>query len=257
MDNLPNDSINKIIESAKNFLSSILKPAAQEFGLLLEDQVRSWRVKNQINILLKAQKHIEAKGMNIQTIPLKILVPLLEQSSLEEDEDLQDLWATMLMNMLDADQNYQNHVFPYILSQISMEDFDELTQLNIEEEKLHTTYKRMRELHAEESEEVQYGSSIYRSHRNKSAEFLTLEKLYDKSSQEGFHISSPESDNLKRLGLIRELPPKILIDEFSTTSREYEHEEWHQIEAKYDPDDYGFRITDLGEMFIKVCKKND
>ena len=62
---------------------------------------------------------------NIPTkiISLKLLCPLLDYSALEEDEVLQDKWATLLGNMVDSEQNIENHVFPYILSQISKQNF--------------------------------------------------------------------------------------------------------------------------------------
>jgi hypothetical protein len=31
-------------------------------------------------------------------------------------------------------------------------------------------------------------------------------------------------------------------------------EQWHQIKAEYDFDDFGYRITELGEKFIEICE---
>jgi hypothetical protein len=255
MTKFPTKAITKVTDAVIQFLGLIIKPGSKELGLLIEDKVRSWRVQNQIEILIKTQKHVEERGININTIPLKILVPLLEHGSLEEDEALQNIWAKMLANMLDSDNNYQNHIFPYILSQISIQDFEALQKLSDEEQKVSLIQDKMRELRNSESEDdTRFDGTTYRRHKNKSKEFLTLERTFNRVGQTGFTIYSPESDNLKRLGLIRELPPLIIIDEFSTGSDHGESgQQWHQLEAQYEPDEYGFRITELGEMFIKVC----
>jgi len=67
------------------------------------------------------------KGHNIspKQISLKLLSPLLEYSSLEEDDELLAKWSFLLGNLVDSDQkNTDNHVFPYILSQISKDEFN-------------------------------------------------------------------------------------------------------------------------------------
>ena len=48
---------------------------------------------------------------------------MLEGAALEDDEVLQDKWAILLSNLVDSEQNIQNHVFPYILGQISSNEF--------------------------------------------------------------------------------------------------------------------------------------
>lgn len=59
------------------------------------------------------------------------------------------------------------------------------------------------------------------------------------------------------MGLIRELPPKILIEEFKTGDDFASVEEWHYLEAEYDISTIGYRITELGEKFIEICELND
>lgn len=116
-------AIEKGIDIAKNFLDKLIIPPIEETGLLIKDQVTMWRFKNQIQMINKAKTYCEKYNINPKTISLKLLCPILEYSSLEEEDKLQDKWAILLTNMVDSEQNIENHVFPYILSQISSTEF--------------------------------------------------------------------------------------------------------------------------------------
>jgi hypothetical protein len=110
----------KAVNKASDFLEKILLPPAEEVGLILKDQVRFWRVKNQVNILLKAQEYCIKKGIKPGRIPTKTLVPLLEYGSLEEDPTIQKKWASLLAHA--ADPNFSKNIitsYARILSQLS------------------------------------------------------------------------------------------------------------------------------------------
>jgi hypothetical protein len=53
-------------------------------------------------------------------VPLKIVHPLLEAASLEDTPDLQDIWASMMVNAADpSDSSPVNASFPLILKELS------------------------------------------------------------------------------------------------------------------------------------------
>jgi len=111
------------IDVAKNFVEKLVLPSVEELGLLVKDQISYWRFNNQIKILTKARAVCEKNNISIKAIPPKLLCPYLEYASLEDDPDIQNNWAILLSNMADSRKNIQNHVFPYILSQLSKEEF--------------------------------------------------------------------------------------------------------------------------------------
>lgn len=117
--NVSSKMVEKGIDMAKNFVDSLIMPAIEETGLLIRDKVTEWRFNNQIKVLNKAKKFCEQNQINPKTISLKLLCPVLDYSGLEEEEYLQDKWALLLSNMVDSEQNIDNHVLPYLLSQIS------------------------------------------------------------------------------------------------------------------------------------------
>lgn len=116
-------AIEKGIDIAKNFLEKLVGPSIEETGLLIKEKITYLKFKNQVRMLNKAKEYCEKSKINPKIISLKILCPLLDYSALEENEKLQDKWAILLSNLVDSDQNIQNHVFPYILSQISLDEF--------------------------------------------------------------------------------------------------------------------------------------
>lgn len=85
-------------DAVAKFFSGIVPDFIKDGVGILSDQVKLWRWSNQINIIKKAQVKIEASGLNKKQIPLKVLVPIIQNSSLEQDENMQDKWANMLTN---------------------------------------------------------------------------------------------------------------------------------------------------------------
>jgi hypothetical protein len=76
----------------------MLGPAADEVAEIWRDQVRVYRYGRQLKLLEKAEKMAQDAGFTPQAVPPKILFPLLEGASFEEDENLHDMWAALLAN---------------------------------------------------------------------------------------------------------------------------------------------------------------
>lgn len=85
-------------ERVKGFLQKLLGPAVEEAGLILQEHVRQYRLQNQIKILGKAQGMLDKAHISPAAVPLKTLLPLLENASLEQEADLQAKWAALLAN---------------------------------------------------------------------------------------------------------------------------------------------------------------
>ena len=76
----------------------MLGPAADEVAEMWRDQVRVYRYGRQLKLLEKAERMAEEAGFTPQAVPPKILFPLLEGASLEDDDDLHTMWAVLLAN---------------------------------------------------------------------------------------------------------------------------------------------------------------
>jgi len=85
-------------KTIKEFFSGIAPEFLKDGVGILSDNVKFWRWNNQVSIIKKAAKKVEESGLPKQQIPLKVLAPIIELSSLEEEETMQEKWANMLAN---------------------------------------------------------------------------------------------------------------------------------------------------------------
>ncbi len=74
----------------------MLGPAADEVAEMLRDSIRVYRYQRQLKLLHKAETMTKVAGYTPETVSLKLLFPLLEGASLEENEVLHTMWAALL-----------------------------------------------------------------------------------------------------------------------------------------------------------------
>ena len=83
-------SVAKIAAASIPFTAIVkrmLGPAADELAEMWRDQVRLYRYERQLKCVEKAEKMAKDAGFTPQAVPPKILFPLLEGASFEEDEN--------------------------------------------------------------------------------------------------------------------------------------------------------------------------
>lgn len=246
-------------ESLSKLVTKFAGPLAAELGKVIGDQIRAWRVINQVKILKRVEKCLDEHQIDRKVIPYKLLVPLLDYASLDDSEQLQEKWSNMIFNMIDSDKNFQNHIFPYILSQISIEDFNALQEIYTEE-------MEFEPIAARRNSKLGYLNSFDTSPpESDQTEFETLNRQFEQVEQNGFNVSYLEAENLIRLGVLRLLPPPIYIEPFKSTmdgirtlkgeKRElFSEPKYVELEAQYMTIQKGYRITELGKQFIEVCE---
>lgn len=76
----------------------ILGPAADEVAEMMRDHVRLYRYGRQLACVKKAEEIAEKAGFQPTAVSPKILFPLLEGASFEEDEGMHSMWAALLAN---------------------------------------------------------------------------------------------------------------------------------------------------------------
>jgi hypothetical protein len=81
-----------------DIIKAMLGPATAEIAERFQDDVRRYRYGRQLECLKKAEKMAKDAGFTPKAVPIKLLFPLLEGASLEENEDLHTMWAALLAN---------------------------------------------------------------------------------------------------------------------------------------------------------------
>lgn len=97
------------VQKMGKFLSRFIGgPLEQGFGII-EDKLKYLRWERQIRLIDRTHAFIDERGsqMRFRPVPLNVAIPIFEGASLEEDDDLQDLWARLLVNAADADSGIQ------------------------------------------------------------------------------------------------------------------------------------------------------
>lgn len=114
-------ALDKAIDEVSKFLEVICLPAAQEFGLLLGDKVRRWRLKNTIAIVQEAKRMLEDRGGTLGlSAPPRVIIKVLEEGSCVEDTEVQKMWAGLLASSCTKDgKDDVNLIFLNILTKIT------------------------------------------------------------------------------------------------------------------------------------------
>jgi hypothetical protein len=281
-------ALEKSIDIAKEFLGKLVSPALEEAGLLLRDSVALWKFKNQIRILNKAKAYCEKHSISPATISLKLLWPLLEGAALEEDETLQDKWAILLSNMVDSEQNIQNHVFPYILGQISTNEFLFLEMvIHDKRERIHSLSNELASFRAErpsieknlldaiedlslqiekqkEAGKKQWTPDVWELQKKRGRLEMEVRSLKYKDAVIAHKLSEPEIlpvqglkdfelSNVTRLGLVKSVHETYAnpstLEIPNNPLNEYLTVD---LEVEVESSDNHI-LTELGELFIEAC----
>lgn len=121
----------KLEDAGVEFAANVTGAPGKELGEWFADHIRYWRLKSQVKIIEKAQKVCDKHGIAPQRVKTNVLVPLLEQGSLEEDESMQEMWAALLANAASPDSEAVQPGFVTILGQLTPLDAEVLTVIRM------------------------------------------------------------------------------------------------------------------------------
>jgi hypothetical protein len=102
-----------------DLIQRLCGPAVDQYGLAWADHVTVWRIGRLARLCEKVQANCEKAGISPQKVKYSLFKSITEAASIEEDDDLQDLWANLLSNAADPSGNEILPAFTEILKQIS------------------------------------------------------------------------------------------------------------------------------------------
>jgi Abortive infection alpha len=112
------------IQAGRDLGRFISGPAGEVVGMLW-DHLKVVRFERQVRLSERVRHFLAERGLGgpNRTIPLKIGLPLLDHATLEEDDELQDLWARLLVNGGDANSGIEiRRAFVTVLAEMTALD---------------------------------------------------------------------------------------------------------------------------------------
>jgi len=109
------------VDGAAAFLGRVCLPAAEEFGLMLQDKVKAWRSNNAVAILAAAERKLSQKdcGEAVAVHP-RMVFTAMENGSWTDCALLHEMWGGVLASSASADgKDDSNLIYTTILSQLT------------------------------------------------------------------------------------------------------------------------------------------
>ncbi len=99
----------EIVKDFGAFVSRFIGGSLEQGFGIIEDKLKYLRWERQVRFMNRANDFMAEHGsrMQLRPVPLNVAIPIFEAASLEEDDDLQDLWARLLVNSADANSGIQ------------------------------------------------------------------------------------------------------------------------------------------------------
>jgi hypothetical protein len=103
-----------------NVIEKLFGGAAEELGGMWQDSLRVRRLARQVKLLEKVERIISDAPFEPQQIADNIWMPAWSYASMEDNDDLQERWAALLVNASRPDSSgTMNSSFPAILHELS------------------------------------------------------------------------------------------------------------------------------------------
>lgn len=114
-------AVEKTAKGVGTFLNAICTPAAVEFGLMLNDKVRYWRLNNIIKMVTKSQGKYTFIDNNLQLkVNPRIGVEIIENASWQDNDVILEMWAGLLASSIDGNgSDDSNLIFINILKSLT------------------------------------------------------------------------------------------------------------------------------------------
>ena len=89
-------------QKAGSFFAKVFKSPIEELSNIIHDKLRFVRWKRLVEMSDEVNVILDSRGVTeTRALPPKLAIPLLEDGSLEDDDELKSLWSKLLANALD------------------------------------------------------------------------------------------------------------------------------------------------------------
>lgn len=115
------EAVKQTLAPVQDIVRQVSGPAATEVGLMLGDYLRFWRIKFAVGFLEKVGQVATKAGLKLKPVAPRLLFPILDAATLNDEEDLQQRWVALLINAAKGDDSDIDVLpaFPDILKQLT------------------------------------------------------------------------------------------------------------------------------------------
>ncbi len=110
----------KTVDRLGQFFSKVMGESVEATCGMLADTLKYKRWERQTILVEKAERLIKEKNLSNRLIPIsaKLVLPIFQNASLEDDDFLHDLYAKLLVSAIDPDVQTRRTAFVQILRQL-------------------------------------------------------------------------------------------------------------------------------------------
>ncbi len=90
------NDLSETINKAADIVHKLTGPVCDDIGAMISDSMKPYRAKNLVNTLRKTERILREAGLPANAVPTRLLFPIVEASSIEDNETLQEMWAGLL-----------------------------------------------------------------------------------------------------------------------------------------------------------------
>jgi hypothetical protein len=105
IDKVVEKTASELVEGVSSFFGKICMPAADELGQIIKDNIKFYRLKNLYRISVKTKKLLGSKENFESSISPKLLKEIIDESSWESDDTIQNYWAGLLAGEIKTNSN--------------------------------------------------------------------------------------------------------------------------------------------------------
>lgn len=115
----------ELAERSGSFLSRVFGDLVEDAVGLVGDQIKYLRVRRYFDLQEKVEARLDQRGqsLRLRPVPPNFALPLIEYATLEENDELQTLWANLLADAMDGESGQEvRSAFISILKDLSSLD---------------------------------------------------------------------------------------------------------------------------------------
>jgi hypothetical protein len=231
------------VEKIADLVNKLAGPLADEVGMMLGDKVKVYRVKNWIKTVEKTERLLREAKLPVNAVPPRLFLPIMEASSIEDNETLQDMWAGLLASA-SQDTDTVSPSFVETLKQLTPREAKYLQRLHddaLEKKRKMFTDDKWKEIEKRHPEL----SSRRKSVAHWPVPNYAFPLVQSKSEKQ------TSSDTYERLGLIQRMYDvnNKPSGEDALTDSEYGYATIYQAELVFQ-----FEFTKYADRFMQACQ---